>query len=40
MATYNLLPCPSSALGRPELGMGFGKGFGMGCNMGFNMGLA
>ena len=39
MAVYHLFPCPSSALGRSELGMGLGMGFGVGFNMGFSMGF-
>ena len=38
MAVYHLFPCPSSSLGRSELGMGLGMEFGMGFGMGFNMG--
>ena len=37
MAVYRVLPCPSSTLGRSELGMGLGMGSGMGFGMGFNM---
>ena len=39
MAVYRLFPCPSSALGRSEWGMGVGMEFTMGFSMGFTMGL-
>ena len=37
MAISDLFPCPSSALGRSELGMGLGMGFGMGFSMEFTL---
>ena len=37
MTVYDLFPCPSSPVGRSELGMGFGMELGMKFGMGFGI---